>query len=638
MALKKIALAPGFNKQATASQAEGQWQDGDNVRFRYGAPEKIGGWEQISSSELAGAGRQTHNWSDLEGNKYTAIGTSKLLTVNAGGVFYDVTPLKTTVATCTLTSTTGSSNVTVNKTSHGLTEGDLLLFSNITLPGGGATGFTAANFTSVTYEVQSNTANTFIVQMQSNESGSGMTAAGNVDVKPYETVGPTFQTFQYGWGVSTWNLSTWGTIRPSSGILLDPGKWSLDNFGQILVATIHNGKTFSWNPGAVNPLQTRAVQISGAPTTAVKTLVSDRDRHLIFLGTETTIGNSATQDKMFIRFSDQEDFSTYAPTSTNTAGTFQIDQGTKIVGGVQGKDYTLVVTDRAAYLMQFVGPPFTFSIRQVGSDCGLAGQNAIIYANGMVFWMSNSGGFYVFDGTVKSLPCSVEDFVFDTQSGDLGINLDSGSELIATGHNPLFSEINWFYPKASATQNDRVVTFNYAENLWTTGSLNRTSWETSGVFPLPRATEFSTTRIPNFPTISGASAGSTILYEHEKGTNQVRNFTTGAVTSAIASSIESGDFDLDIDGDGEYFMSMNRFVPDFKYLNSTCNVTILLRRYPNDSQSVSPLGPFTINSTTDKVNTRARSRLAAIKISADQVSNNWRYGLFRFDANADGKR
>ena len=638
MALKKVPLAPGFNKQATATQAEGQWQDGDNVRFRYGAPEKIGGWSQINSSEVAGVGRALHNWSDLDGNRYTAIGTNKILGINAGGVFYDITPLQATVATCTLTSTTGSSTITIDKSSHGLNAGDLILFSNVTLPGGGATGFTEANFTSVTFEIKASSANSFNVVMQSSETGSGMSAAGNVDIKPYETVGPAFQTFSYGYGTATWGLSTWGTTRPSSGILLDPGKWSLDNYGQLLVATIHNGKSFTWDPSAANPLEQRASIITGAPTTTIKTLVSDRDRHLIFLGTETTIGTSSTQDKMFIRFSNQEDINTYEPTSVNTAGTFQLDQGTKIVGGVQAKDYTLILTDRAAYVMQFVGPPYTFSIRQVGSDCGLAGQNAVIYSNGNVYWMSNSGGFYVFDGTVKFLPCTVEDFVFDTQGSDLGINLESGSELIYSGHNPLFSEVTWFYPQYTSSQIDRSVTFNYAENVWTTGSLARTSWASSGVFPLPRATQYLSSRVPNFPTINGVSAGSTIIYDHETGTDQVRQYSTGSVTSAISSSIESGDFDLDIDGDGEYFMSMSRFVPDFKYLNSTCNVTILLRRYPNDAQTISPLGPFTISSSTEKINTRARSRMAAIKISADQVSNNWRYGLFRFDAKPDGRR
>ena len=430
----------------------------------------------------------------------------------------------------------------------------------------------------------------------------------------------------------------WNEPSSASEVNLSPGQWSLDNFGQILIGTIKNGKSFNWDPSVTLALSTRATIITNAPTSTVKTLVSDRDRHLIFLGTETTIGSPSTQDKMFIRFSSQEDRNTYAPTSTNTAGTFQLDQGTQIVGGVQAKDYTLILTDRAAYIMQFVGPPFTFSIKQVGSDCGLMSMNAIVYSNGAVFWMANSGGFYVFDGTVKSLPCSVEDFVFDTQSGDLGINIESGGDLIYAGHNSLFQEVSWFYPKSGASQVDRVVTYNYAENVWTTGSLARTSWISAGVTTLPLATEFLESRIPNFPTINGATAGSTVLYEHETGTNQVRSFTTGTVTSAISSSISSGDFDLDVDGDGEYFISMSRFIPDFKYLNSTCNVTINLRRFPNDTNASSPLGPFTISNSTDQVNTRARSRLASIEISATQVSNNWRYGLFRFDSKQDGRR
>ena len=430
----------------------------------------------------------------------------------------------------------------------------------------------------------------------------------------------------------------WNEPSSASEVNLSPGQWSLDNFGQILIGTIKDGKSFNWDPSVTLALSTRATIITNAPTSTVKTLVSDRDRHLIFLGTETTIGSVSTQDKMFIRFSSQEDRNTYAPTSTNTAGTFQLDQGTQIIGGVQAKDYTLILTDRAAYIMQFVGPPFTFSIKQVGSDCGLMSMNAIVYSNGAVFWMANSGGFYVFDGTVKSLPCSVEDFVFDTQSGDLGINIESGGDLIYAGHNSLFQEVSWFYPKSGSSQVDRVVTYNYAENVWTTGSLARTSWISAGVTTLPLATEFLESRTPNFPTINGVTAGSTVLYEHETGTNQVRSFTTGTVTSAISSSISSGDFDLDVDGDGEYFISMSRFIPDFKYLNSTCNVTINLRRFPNDTNASSPLGPFTISNSTDQVNTRARSRLASIEISATQVSNNWRYGLFRFDSKQDGRR
>jgi hypothetical protein len=723
MALKKIPFQSGFNKQATSTQAEGQWQDGDNVRFRYGSPEKIGGWSQQTANEVAGVARAIHTWSDLDGVKYTVIGTDKTLTLVTGGAFYDITPLKATVATCTFTTTTGNNTVTINKVNHGLEAGYLLLFSNVTIPGSG-TSYTSADFTTNTFEVQSATADTFTVKMTSNESDSGVTAGGNVDLKPYENIGPAFQTPAYGFGTGTYggrintgltttldgallndtagtggvgtsitltstsgfptsgtiqvdnelitysaisvndltgitraakgtstaahldgaivrdttNFMAWNEPSSASEVTIDPGRWSLDNYGQILIANIHNGKTFQWDPSVAGALAIRATQITNAPTAAVNVLVSDRDRHLIFLGTETTIGTPSTQDKMFIRFSDQENLNEYTPTSTNTAGTFQLDQGTEIVGAVQAKDYTLILTDRAAYVMQFVGPPFTFSIRQVGSDCGLMGQKAIVYSNGAVFWMANSGGFYVFDGTVKNLPCLVEDFVFDTQGSDLGINIESGSQIVTAGHNSLFSEVTWFYPSKNSPQINRCVTFNYAENVWTTGSLARTAFISAGVFALPQATQYLSSRTPTFPTINGASASASILYSHETGTDQVRLYSTGSTTSAINSSIESGDFDLDIDGDGEYFLSMSRFIPDFKYLNSTCNVTILLRRYPNETQVSSQLGPFTINSSTDKVNTRARSRLAAIKIEADQVSNNWKFGLFRFDAKPDGRR
>jgi hypothetical protein len=234
-------------------------------------------------------------------------------------------------------------------------------------------------------------------------------------------------------------------------VILDPGSWSLDHFGQILVATVKNGKTFQWSPinSEPNALTTRAAIVNGAPTKSVMSIVSERDRHLIILGTETTIGSPSYQDKMFIRFSDQEDISDYAPTSVNTAGTFRLDSGVKIIGAAKAKDYILVLTDSAAYVMQFVGPPFTFSIRQVGSNCGAIGQHAIKYVNGAVWWMGQAGGFFVYDGTVKALPCLVEDFVFTNKGNNLGINYNAG-EIVYAGLNHLYNEINWFYPKSGS--------------------------------------------------------------------------------------------------------------------------------------------------------------------------------------------
>ena len=637
MALRKIPIAPGFDKQQTATQAEGRWIDGDNVRFRYGSPEKIGGWQQNNADKLAGASRAIHTWSALDGTKLAAIGTNKTLNLYTGDTFYDITPLASTVATCSMTSTTGSTTITIDRSSHGLEEGQYILFANTTIPA--TTNFTNADFTSnIVFEIQARSNNSFNVVMATAETGSGMSSAGNVDVEPYVTIGPIAQTYLYGFGTATWGLSTWGTARASSSVTLAPGSWSLDNFGEKLVATIHNGKTFEWDPSAPNPLETRATAAPSNPTKSVMSIVSDRDRHFIQLGTETTIGDTCSHDNMFFRFSDQENMSDYTPISTNTAGTMRLEQGTRIVVAIQGKDYILVVTDQAAYTMQFVGPPFTFSIRQVGSGCGAVGQHSLVFANGRVFWMGISGGFFMFDGTVKTLPCLVEDFVFKTTGSNLGFNFDTGSDIVYAGHNNLYGEVQWFYPKSGSTQIDRIVSFNYDAGVWTTGTLDRTSWADASVFALPQATRYYANNIPTFPTIRGASNGSTVLFDQETGTDESRLYSTGTVTTAISSSLRSGDFDLDIDGDGEYYMNVRRFIPDFKELSGTVNISIYLRRFPNDTAASSSLGPFKISTSTQQVWTRARSRLASVQLESDKTGQSWRYGLFRFDANQDGRR
>jgi len=638
--LQKLNFKPGFNKQVTESGGESQWIDGDFVRFRYGLPEKIGGWSQLTGSNrtLPGAARAQHTFISLAGEKYAAIGTSQGLFIYYNGQFYDITPLDTAITGATFDATTGSATVTVNKTSHGLEDGRYVTFSSVTVPTG--SGYATSDFEDNTFEISNVTTNTFDITMPSN-SASTTSGTGSAQIDPYVIVGPTFQTANFGWGTSYWGDSTWGTERSTTNVILDPGLWSLDNFGQILIATIHNGKTFTWDAGASNPRTTRATVMSGAPTKTRLTQVSDRDRHVFHFGTETTIGTPSTQDPMFIRFSNQEDFNTYTPTATNTAGTFRLDKGNVIVGAVSGKDYTLVLTDSSAYVIQYVGPPFTFSVRQVGTNCGLIGQNALSYSNGVVFWMSGEGGFFMYDGTVKMLPCLVEDFVFTTAGNNLGINYAS-NQLVYCEHNTLYNEINWFYPKAGSTQIDRSVTYNYAENCWTTSSLARTSYADQGVFDVPYATDYNKTAVPNFP-IQGITAkyGASTYYAHETGTDQVRNGTT----TSINAYIQSGDFDItntnniaNLQGDGDFIMSVKRFIPDFKVLSGNSKVTLLLNNYPADTASSSPLGPFTISSSTDKVDTRARGRLVSIKIENDAVGETWRYGTFRLDARPDGRR
>ena len=654
--LQKLNFKPGFNKQVTASGGEAQWIDGDFVRFRYGLPEKIGGWSQLTTQKLTipGVVRAQDAFTSIAGEKYTVLGSNKGLFVYYGDDFYDITPLDTAVTGFTFTSSNGSATVTLNKTSHGILAGEYITFTSVTLPGGGATGYSTGDFQNTTYEVITSSTNSFTITMASNESGTGMSTAGAATVNPYVTIGPTFQTAGYGWGTSTWNLSTWGTARATGAVTLDPGFWSLDNFGEVLVATIHNGKTFTWNAGASGARTIRAststtnFATTNNPTKSLMTVVSDRDRHLFHLGTETTIGDTSTQDPMFIRFSDQEDLNTYAPTSTNTAGTFRLDSGNEIRAAVNGKDYILILTDNAAYVAQFVGPPFTFSIRQVGVNCGCMGQNSVVYASGAVFWMGNAGGFFTFDGTVKSLPCLVEDFVFTKDGDNLGINFEA-NKIISAGHNSLYKEVNWFYPKDGSDQIDRVVTYNYAERVWTTGSLARTTYQDASVFSEPYATEYTATATPNIE-IQGITNtfGSTTYYEHEVGTDQVNS----SGTTSIDAFIRSGDFDItarrsalgqstgmaDFRGDGEFFMSVKRFIPDYKVLTGNSKVTLFINDYPNNTASSSSLGPFTITSTTDKVDTRARGRLVSIKIACDAAGETWRYGTLRLDAKPDGRR
>jgi hypothetical protein len=470
-----------------------------------------------------------------------------------------------------------------------------------------------------------------------------MSTQGSATFNKYITIGPTFQTPAYGWGTDSWASGGWGEESTITNVTLDPGSWSLDNYGQLLVATVRNGATYTWNPSS--GLDTRATIVSGAPTASLMSLVSDRDRHLFLMGTETTIGSASTQNKMFIRFSNQEEIGTYTPTANNTAGTFLLDQGNEIITAVQGKDYILVLTDQAAYQIQFVGPPFTFSLRQVGSNCGCLGQHAAVYAQGAVFWMGFGGGFFMFDGTVKQLPSLVEDFVFTTSGDNLGINYDA-NQITYGYHNSLYNEVGWYYAASGSEQINRNVVYNFIEDTWVTGSLSRTSYNDAHTYGLPYATEYYKNNTPTFPVINGATNtyGASKYWAHETGVNEI---DANGVETAITSYIQSGDYDLDrqqgLGGAGEDIMRVSRFIPDFKNLSGNAKVTMFFRNYPGEteqSDSNGPLitGPFTCNSTTTFVSTRVRGRQVSLKIENDAVNESWRYGTLRLDVNAGGRR
>ena len=722
--LQKIGFQPGINKQITATTAEGQWIDCDNVRFRYDTPEKIGGWSQLGADNVTGAARGMHQFINSQSIKYSIIGTNRILYAYSGGVFYDIHPIKSTNTLSNAFSTTnGSAEVTINFSGdHGIQAGDIVLldnFSTIT-----NSDFAAANFDDIRFMVTTvPSSNTITITMPSNESGSGASESGGIRVQHYYRVGPAVQAQGLGWSLGTWGGEAVGAYTtvlssdisaaatsvtvndasqlPSSGtnfikigteeisytgistntltgvtrgvrnttaashtagdtvtntsdfvawgeaasgdLVLEPGSWSLDNFGDKAICLIADGEVFEWNSAATNATDSRATIISGAPTASRHMLVSTPDRHLVFFGTETTIGTKSTQDDMFIRFSDQEDINTYTPTANNTAGTQRLADGSRIMGAIRGRDAIYVYTDTALFLQRFVGQPFTFAFTQVGTNCGLAGKNAVVEVDGAAYWLSENG-FFKYAGALETLPCLVEDFVYDD------INLDSGNQMISAGLNNLFGEIMWFYPSSTSGVVNKMVCYNYQDStpqrpIWTIGTLARTVWKDSAIFGKPHALEYdanSAEASTSSTYVQGNTDGISTYYQHETGTDQVK----GGTVTAITANILSGDFDITqtqgqgvtFRGDGEFLMKVRRFIPDFISQTGNTQVTLNLKNYSNDTAASSSLGPFTVSSSTTKVDTRARARAVALKIENTSTSQDWKVGTFRLDVQPDGRR
>ena len=646
MALLDFQFVPGIDKQNTTVGAEQRWVDCDNVRFRYMLPEKVGGWSSLITDTIVGVTRREFAFVDLAGNRYVAIGTDKCLLIYFEGQLYDVTPLKTTLGSCTLATTSGSAVCSITKTSHSLVAGDIVLLDNVTLPSG--TGYSNSDFEDKLFQVTSVTSSSVFTITQSSNASATVSTGGSMDIKPYETVGPAAQSYGYGWGTDTWSAGKWGEASSATDVTLEPGLWSLSNFGQVLVATIANGKTFTWNAGATDPLTVRASTATSGfattnnPTATRVTLVSPTTRHLIHLGTETTIGTPSTQDDMFIRFSEQEDINDYTVTAINSAGTQRLQDGTKIMGALKAKETILVWTDNALYTMKFIGAPFTFGFEQVGTNCGLIGKNAAVEIDGVAYWMSTNG-FFAFDGTVKSLPCTVEDYVYDQADTTKG-------QQVYAGLNNQYTEVTWYYPSTNSEYNDQYVIFNYGESgpripggVWYIGTEARTTWIDATVYPNPIATKFDDSATGTFPVIVGESGlGQTTLFEHEVGTDQVN---PDGSTTTVTSFIQSYDYDLQqrTRGQtyavaGDVFLAVRRFLPDFKDLAGNAKVTLAVKRYPSDSQTTTALSPFTITTSTQKKDTRARGRFVNIKIANTDVSESWRFGTMRLDVQPDGRR
>ena len=622
MPLQKLVFRPGINREGTAYDNEGGWFDCNLVRFRKGRPEKFGGWEKLSSSTYLGTARALHGWISLGGTKYLGIGTHLKYYIESGTVFNDITPIRLTTSAgdVTFSATNGDATITVADTAHGAVKNDFVTFSGASSLGGNITAAvlnqeyqiaTIVNANSYTIEAKDTSGAT--VTANSSDSGNG----GSSVVGTYQVnVGLDVFVPGTGWGIDGWGAGTFGSTSA-----LDATNqlriWSHDNFGEDLIINPRAGGIFKWTEN--NGVTTRAVELSGisganlVPTVGLQVITSEKDRHLIVLGADPISGSSRTGsiDPMLIAFSDQENELDFEPLTTNTAGSLRLSSGSAIIGGVKARQEILVWTDTSLYSMQFIGPPFTFGINLINEGVGLVGPKAAVTAPQAVYWMSYNN-FYVYNGSVQHLPCSVHNYVFND------INLTQSFKINAFTIADK-NEVGWFYCSASSSEIDRYVIYNYAENIWFYGQLVRTAWLDAGIENYPRA------------------VGNSYLFQQEKGFNDDGSPMTNVF-------IESSDMDI---GDGEQFSFIKRIIPDYKFIqddnNGNVNVVLKTRNFPGDSLTTNSTSA--INSSTQQVFVRSRSRQMALRFESDDDATNdgnlsigWRLGATRVDIKPDGKR
>lgn len=711
MPLTKLQFRPGINQEVTSYSNEGGWRDCDKIRFRFGYPEKLGGWEKFSSSTYLGSARALHNWIALDGSNYLGIGTHLKYYIEEGGSFNDITPIRLTTGSgdVTFAATNGSATITVTEAGHGAVENDFVTFSGAASLGGLITAavlnieyqivsIVNANSYTITASVAANSSDTgnggsstvgtyqINVGLDSTVGGTGWGAGlyGGVAAGALETTineGGTFSdsdttlTVTSGTGIANndlilidneilkvTNVSTndltvtraqsgteasthadgatvtliegnassdndyfgWGDA--ASGGLTTTTQirlWSHDNFGEDLLINARDGGIFYWD--RTNNLSTRAVELStrtgtkrSVPTIAKQVLVSDQDRHVLAFGCDGLGGASDTQgdgvqDPLLIRFSSQEDPVTWYPLATNTAGDLRLGSGSTFVQAVETKREILVWTDTALFSLRFIGPPFTFGLSQLASNITIMGPNAAVATEDVVYWMGIDN-FYVYAGRTQQLPCSVRQKVF----GDFNT---AESDKVTSGINSEFSEIFWFYPSASSTENDKYVIYNYGEKVWYFGSLARTAWLDRGTRSNPLA------------------AGSQYIFNHEIGFDDDG--------SAMTSFIESAAIDI---GDGDKFTYIRRVIPDLTFLGSTnlsspqAVFTVKSRRFPgasfDNTDAGTAIGSISgdVETFTEQLHLRSRGRAFAVRVESTALGTKWKLGSPRVDLRPDGRQ
>ena len=618
MPLQKLQFRPGIVRDTTDYTNEGGWRDGDKIRFRLGFPETIGGWTKLTSTALLGTCRDLHAWTSLAGTRFVSAGTSKKLYAIDGSDPADITPIRATTGAgdATFAATSGSATLTVSDTAHGCVLGDFVTFSSAASLGGAIT----AAVLNQEYEITSLiNGNSYTILATATANGSDTGNGGSSTVASYQiNIGLDSDASGSGWGAGPWSRGTWGSSAsvtvPSTSMRL----WSMDNFGEDLLANVRGGGIYYWDSSSGTG--TRAVNITtvsgnNQPQAANIVLVSERDRHVIAFGCDPQ-GDPGNLDPLTIRFSDQESFTDWAATSTNTAGELRIGTGSEILAAVQTKQQVVIFTDRSVSSMQFIGAPFTFGLSEVSTNTSIAGQNAAVAFGDAVYWMGDRV-FYKYDGNVQPIPCPVEEYVFD--------NMNDAQRLkVAAAANSKFNEIWWFYPSATSQTNDSYVVYNYVENSWYYGTLGRTAWYDNAISNLPIA----------------ASADG-YIYFHENGVND------GSTNppSPISSYIESSAIDM---GDGDQFMFMSRVLPDLTFRNSTstpqATFEVSARDFPGASFDQTNSGVAVRSATapveqfTEQLFFRLRGRSMALKVSSNTLGTQWRLGTPRADMRTDGRR
>ena len=620
--LKKIQFKAGVNRENTRYSAEGTWYETNKVRFRFGLPQKIGGWQRLSSSTYLGVARSLTNWSTLSGQNLVSVGTNLKYYIERGGAYFDVTPIRLTTAAgdATFAATNGSAILTVTETAHGAQQGDYVTFSGAVSLGGNITAVVINKEYTVATVL---TANTYTIVATATANASDVGNGGSATVAAYQIpVGNAIEVPFAGWGAGRWGFGEWGIGETTNAPMR---LWSQNNFGEDLFFTYRGGQPYYWE--ADNGVNTRAVFVStlsgasGVPTIVNIAYVSDIFRFAFCFGSNEL--GDPDLDPMLIRWSDQEDVANWTPASTNQAGSLRVSKGTEIITIRQARQEILVFTDAALYGLQYLGAPEVWGAQLLGDNITVISPNATIYANNVAYWMGKDK-FYYYDGTVKTLTCSVRSYVFND------INPDQFDQVVC-GTIEQFDEVWWFYPSADATQNDLYVVYNYIEAVWYYGSLSRAAWLDSDLRNYPVAATFSNN-----------------LVYHENGVDSNESGTAVAITATIT----SGEFSLD---EGDKFMMINRILPDMTFVGSTAGspsatMTLLplensgsgynnpLSAGGNSSSSVVRSASVPIEEFTGQAFVRIRGRQIAVKIESTGLGVTWKLGIPRIDLRPDGRR